>query len=225
MSNNSNSRQKMASRNSAKNLTWVNPSFGRGCFSSRDDRFDGRRTLSFFIGNAQVVDKEQFVHDGKTIPSQKCFRLSCRTFLDEDTLESFKFNMELPLNDRYRVCNGFLNKLAFVISETESGNMEWDGGVTMSIYHPKESPENTRLFVDFFDLYEFAERYNDKQCSLFEYDADTRTFEGVPAFVPVLNKKGEQLKKDDRLIWDTSEFDQFYLDLATDICDRLKDIL
>lgn len=212
--------EKVAAANARTFQTWASISFSERCFTSKNPKINGRNSLSFFIEKMELVDKAEFDYNGKRVPPQTVIKMTASTFFEKDgEFEQLKFNIDLPLKDRSRICNVFLNRLAFAVSEKESNDLAWDGSCRLAVY---EKDEKAKLFVSFFEDFEMAEAYQGVSTDFFPYSEQDGYFENVPRPEKLLNKKGEPVMVDGREAYDNTEFDKFYLELASDLCDKVN---
>lgn len=186
---------------------WIQADFPGCCFRSRLESIDGRKNISFFIDKAEITEKAEFkTKNGKKIPAHKAVKFT-GSFVDESAQEQTVL-VEFSLNDRYRVCNTMMNKLLFAIRQPE-----YDGFLSLGISATKD--DKRRLWVDTFGD---QEKRTSEQRDAFPFNEFSSRFEGVPEMLPIKNKKGEHMEKDGMKLYDTDEFDSFWLDAAEEIC-------
>lgn len=223
VSNPSASAAAAAAANSFSKTTWVTISYADGCLKSKDDFINGRKDLTFLITDVKAVLKPAFSNGATKIPEQHCLQLSGEAYreIGSDEIQGVPFKVEMPLKDRSRTCNVFLNKFAYAIQEYQKDAQNWDGFARIAIY---EKDGQRKLFASFFETCENAEHYKELKCDFFPYDENLGYFENVPKPERLLNKKGEPLQVDGKDQYDNSDFDAFYLDFAEAVCVRFNEI-
>lgn len=204
--------QRIRERNAQKMASFFNLSYSLCRIKSKNPLIDGASGITMILHTMQVVEKDEFTTpDGKKIPAQKYIRLSGLTYLSNDGEEGTRVVCDMPLQDRFRTCNIFLNKLAFALDKKE----DWDGTIRLAVYRKDDSG---RLYCNFFENCDNAEHYAGIETNFFEFDVENKRFSGVPEVKPLLNKRGEPVVKDGKNVYDTDDFDAFYLTLAIDLC-------
>lgn len=207
MSNNVRKTRDYSKTTPRQTANWVSIDYPETKFRSRLPEMADKRNVAFFIDKAQIVEKDKFkTKDGKQIPAHKAIRFT-GSFVDENAQEQVIL-IEFPLTDRFRTCNTLLNKIAFAI-----GDADYDGFVSLGLSATKD--DKRRLWVDTFG--DNQKRDSDGR-DAYPFDPNIRRFVGVPEMVPVLDGKGKHMEKDGMKLYDTAEFDAFWLDVAEKIC-------